>query len=86
MTADLLFDIIGIAGMFCILIAYFLLQKGRMKPNGYDYLLTNLTGSVLLLISLLRHWNLAALLLQAAFSLITLYGLYKRFHSDRVNT
>ena len=66
--------------MLCFLSAYFLLQNGRLAPNGFPYLGANLAGSILLIISLLAHWNLPAFLLEAAWALISMYGIYKHIY------
>lgn len=72
---SLLFNTLGNMGTVCFLIAYFLLQKEKLKPDSYVYLGLNLTGSILLLISLSHDWNLAAFLLEAAWGMISTYGL-----------
>lgn len=74
----LLFTVLGHLGVICFLAAYFLLQKGTLKSGDYPYLLLNLAGAALLMISLLHDWNLPAFLLEAAWFLISLYGIYKR--------
>lgn len=73
-------NIAGGAGILCFLGAYFLLQKGVWPAAGLPYLGTNLAGAVLLMFSLLIDWNLPAFLLEAAWALITLYGMVKYFH------
>ena len=74
-------DVIGNLGVICFLAAYFLLQKGKIPHTGLWYLGLNLAGSLLLLVSLSIHWNLPAFLLEAAWALISIYGIinyYKR--------
>ncbi len=66
----------GNIGVACFLIAYFLLQKGRIPHTGLWYLGLNLAGSLLVMVSLLFHWNLPAFLLEAAWALISIYGIY----------
>lgn len=73
-------NIVGGMGIVCFLTAYFLLQKGVWLPAGLPYLGTNLAGAVLVMLSLLVDWNLPAFLLEAAWALITLYGMVKYFH------
>lgn len=70
-------DILGLVGVGCFLIAYFLLQKERVRYDSGSYLLLNLAGSILVIISLLAHWNLPAFLLEAAWAIISIYGIYK---------
>lgn len=68
-------DIMGNTGVVCFLLAYFLMQKSYVTFNQFSYLGLNLAGSVLLMISLLFHWNLPAFLLEAAWALISIYGI-----------
>lgn len=75
---ELLFQTLGIAGTTCFLMAYFWLQKGKFAADSYAYLLLNLAGAILLMISLFWDWNLAAFMLEAAWCAISIYGLYKR--------
>lgn len=80
---DVIFNSVGILGMACFLTAYFFLQKGTFLPNSYAYLNMNLAGAVLIIASLLWDWNLPAFLLEAAWFVITSYGIYKRWRKDK---
>lgn len=73
-------NIIGNIGVVCFLVAYFLLQKGKIMHTGVCYLGLNLAGSLMLIVSLLIHWNLPAFLLEAAWALISIYGIYKHLY------
>lgn len=75
---DLMADIVGNIGVVCFLAAFFLLQKERLRHDDMAYLLLNLAGAVLLMISLLIHWNLSAFMLEAAWGCISMYGIYKK--------
>ena len=77
---ELFADIIGNIGVVCFLLAYFLLQGGKVLYSGLVYLGLNLAGSLLLLISLWIEWNLSAFLLEAAWALISMYGIYKHIY------
>lgn len=74
---ELLADIIGNIGVVCFLLAYFLLQKGKILHTYLSYLLLNLVGAVLLMFSLWINWNLSAFLLEAAWALISIWGIIK---------
>jgi len=78
-------NILGNIGVVCFLVAYYLLQKGRVAYTSALYLLLNLAGSILLLISLMVHWNLPAFLLEAAWALISIYGIYKHIYLAKRN-
>ncbi len=74
---QLLADVIGNIGVICFLLAYFLLQRGVVLHSQLSYLLLNLAGSLMLIFSLLINWNLSAFLLEAAWALISIYGIVK---------
>ncbi len=77
-----LFDIIGIAGVILFLLAYYLLQIQRLRHDDYAYLALNGIGAILVMISLVWAFNLAAFLLEVAWLAITLLGVVKRFHKS----
>ena len=70
-------DMLGDIGVICFLSAYFLLQRGRIPHTGLIYLGLNLAGALLVIVSLLFHWNRPAFLLEAAWALISIYGIWK---------
>jgi hypothetical protein len=69
-------NIIGIFGVIIILLAYFLLQTSRLAPHKLLYSAMNLVGAVMILFSLYFDWNLSAVLVEGAWAIISLYGLY----------
>ena len=71
------YDFAGVAGVVMILIAYLLLQVGRIGPLDIRYSLLNLFGALLIILSLLFDFNLSAFLMEAAWVLISLLGLYR---------
>lgn len=68
-------DILGILGVLIILSYYFLIQIDKCSPKDLNFSVGNLIGSILLLISLLYNWNLASVLIEIAWSLISIYGI-----------
>ncbi len=60
-----------------ILLAYLLLQRGALGPQRMVYLLMNLLGASLILVSLVHDWNLAAFAIEASWVAISLYGITK---------
>ena len=70
-------DIFGIFGVIGIIIAYFLLSIDRMQANHWSYSLINFIGALFIVWSLLDEWNLSAFLMEAAWAVISLYGLVK---------
>ncbi|HET8943073.1 MAG TPA: hypothetical protein VFN13_13915 [Rudaea sp.] len=77
------YDWFGLLGVSLILLAYFLLQAGRMRGDALLHQLLNAAGSLLVLVSLLYAFNLSAMLMELAWFVISIYGLvrgYKRRH------
>jgi hypothetical protein len=73
----LLFDIIGMAGTFLVVGSFFLLQLGKASPTSLRYNIMNLTGAILLLISLCYNFNLASFVIEIFWIAASLIGLYK---------
>lgn len=72
-----LHNLIGLSGVFCILLAYLLLQLERLRAADLAYSLLNLAGSGLILVSLYFEWNLSAAAIEFFWLLISGYGIYK---------
>lgn len=73
----LLTDFIGIAGVACVIGAYFLLQLEKVRGDSFSYLMLNLVGAILLIISLLVTFNLASFIIELCWLAISLFGLGK---------
>ena len=71
------FDLVGLAGVFCYLLSYGLLQLRRLDASDYRYTLLNLAGAALLMFSLFFAFNLASMLSQVLWIVISLFGLFK---------
>lgn len=81
MSIDLLANIIGMLGTSMVVGTYFLLQLNKLDAKGLAYNIWNLVGAILLLISLLIHFNLASFVIELfwiAASLVGLYNYWKR--------
>jgi hypothetical protein len=70
-------NIIGVIGVFFVLLAYFLLQCGKTQADSLRFLLCNLLGAAMILFSLIYDWNLSAALIEAAWMLISLFGIVR---------
>lgn len=70
-------NILGIFGVLLLLIAFFLLQSDRLAAHNILYILANLIGSLLVLYSLFYEWNLPAVVIETAWALISVFGIYK---------
>ena len=77
MRMDIAFNAIGLIGVALILLAYFLLQRGTLTARRMAYLLLNLQGASLILVSLVHDWNLAAFVIEASWVAVSLYGIAK---------
>lgn len=76
----IIFDVIGMAGTFLVVGAFFLMQIGKVDPKGFQYNYMNLAGAILLLISLTFNFNLASFVIEVfwiAASLIGIFNCYK---------
>jgi hypothetical protein len=69
------YDWSGLLGVSTILLAYFLLQAGRMRGDALTYQLMNAFGAFALLISLLYAFNLSAFVMEAAWLVVSIYGI-----------
>jgi len=79
-----IFQWIGFVGMICIVWAYFILQMGNHGIYSLYYQLLNLIGAILLLISLLVHFNLGSFLIEVFWIIITLYGMLKLYKKRKL--
>ena len=73
--------IIGNIGVVMFLAAYFLLQQGKIAHTSLWYSGLNLGGALLLMFSLWIDWNLSAFMLEAAWALISMWGIYKHYRA-----
>jgi NADH:ubiquinone oxidoreductase subunit 4 (subunit M) len=73
----LLLDAGGVAGVLMVLAAYAGIHVDRLDPKGAPALLLNLVGSVLILLSMVKAFNLSAFLMEASWALVALYGLWR---------
>lgn len=70
-------DLCGLVGVSLILVAYAGAQARRLDPTRAASLLMNLAGSGLIIVSLLRSFNLSAFLVEAAWAAIAAFGLLR---------
>jgi hypothetical protein len=70
-------DLIGMIGVVLTLAAYLLLQISLLKIEGIAYSAINALGSLLILYSLIFHWNLSCFVIEASWLVISLFGTIK---------
>jgi hypothetical protein len=71
-------NIIGIVGVFILLTGYLLVQVGKLHGGDYTYSVLNLIGSLMVLYSVFYAWNISAFIIETAWALISLYGIWRR--------
>lgn len=77
------YDWTGLAGTLMVLLAFALLQAGRVSGTGIFYQLLNLLGAGGVLVSLLGTFNVSVFLLESIWVLISAYGIGRSFKSRR---
>lgn len=72
------YDMVGFAGTFLILAAYFALQVRKLDGHGVAYSLLNLLGAAGILVSVVyaRTMNWPVFTIEAAWMVISLYGIW----------
>ena len=70
-----LFTAIGILGVVIVLCVYGMLTTGKLSENEPRYYWLNIFGTVCIGISLIAQWNLASMVSQVLWVVISLMGL-----------
>ncbi len=83
MSLSLIANVVGMLGTTMVVGAYFLLQMDKMDAKGLAYNLWNLVGALLLLLSLLVHFNLASFVIELFWIAASLVGLWQVFKRRR---
>ncbi len=73
------YDIVGTLGVAVILIAYVLLQIGRLASERPAFSLLNGVGALMILISLYFDFNFSSFLMEFSWLLVSLFGVGKYF-------
>lgn len=77
-------DVVGIIGVVLILIAYYMLSVGRWMSNSYLYQILNFIGAWFILFSLYYHWNTASVLIEIAWIIISMMGVYRIYKAKKI--
>ena len=80
------YDLVGLGGTLAILVAFFLLQAGRIAGDSLRYQLLNLFGAAGVLVSLWGTFNLSVFLLELAWVAVSLYGIVRSLRRRRDKT
>jgi hypothetical protein len=70
---------VGMIGVVLILIAYLFLSTGKWIADSFRYQLLNFIGAWLILYSLFFHWNLASVVIEIAWIIISVVGIYRAY-------
>jgi hypothetical protein len=69
-------DIIGSIGVFFVVVAYFLLQINKLNTKNISFSILNAIGSLMILYSLFDNWNLASVMIESFWIIISFIGIY----------
>ncbi len=72
-------DLLGNVGVVLVLAAYLLVQLERLSAIRPPYLIANGLGAFFILASLMNEFNLSAFAIEAAWLVISVYGLDRYF-------
>lgn len=70
-------DGIGLFGAALIVLAYLLLQTGRLDSLSLSFSIINALGAAGILFSLFFKFNLSAFAIESFWLVISLYGMYR---------
>lgn len=77
------YDIIGTLGVGLCVLAYVLLQLGRVRSDQPSYSILNAFGAALILVSLYFEFNFSSFVVEFFWLLISLFGIGKYFVARR---
>ncbi len=72
-------DWVGLAGVAVVLVAFFLLQAGKLHGNSLVYQLCNAVGAAAVVLSLFYDFNLSAFVVETSWVAISLYGIWRGY-------
>lgn len=72
-------DLIGLTGVALLIVTYALLQLDKIDPKGFWYSFNNLLVAILVTVSLIYTPNLASIVIEIFWFLISLYGVVMFF-------
>ena len=70
-------ELVGLAGVALVLLAYFGLQSGRMRGDGVAFQVANILGAGAIALSLVYDFNLSAMVIELCWIAISIYGLVR---------
>jgi hypothetical protein len=76
-TFDIALNVGGVVGVAMVIVAYAGIHFDWFDPKKLAALSMNFFGSALILLSMLKAFNLSAFLMEASWAAMALYGLAK---------
>jgi hypothetical protein len=81
-------DLIGFSGVALLIITYAMLQLDKIDPKGFWYSFNNLIVAILVTVSLVYTMNIASMVIEVFWFLISVYGIvmyFKRKNESKNN-
>lgn len=79
------YNIVGSIGVFLLILDYFLLEVGKVRPHDFSYCGINIIACICVLYSLAFSWNLPSFIIQISFIAISIYGINKGIKDRKRN-
>ncbi len=86
MSFMLLSTYLGLLGVVLVLVAYVLLQAQKLSQNNALFYVINLIGSILILGSLYFHPNLPSVVIEIAWLIISVLGIWRCWFKSTAST
>jgi paired small multidrug resistance pump len=77
-------DWVGLVGVVIVLIAFFLLQVGKLHGTGFIYQSMNAVAAAAVVLSLLYDFNLSAFVVETAWVAISVYGMIRSWRARQI--
>ena len=77
-------DFIGLSGVALLIVTYALLQLDRIDPKGFWYSFNNLIVALLVTVSLIYTPNLASIVIEVFWFIISLYGVVMYYNRKKI--
>ena len=72
-------DLIGFTGVALLIVTYAMLQLDKIDPKGFWYSFNNLIVAILVTVSLVYTMNIASMVIEVFWFLISVYGIVMYF-------
>ena len=70
-------DMIGLCGVALLITTYGMLQFDRIDPKGFWYSFNNMCVAILVTVSLVYNFNLASMVIELFWFMLSVYGILK---------